>query len=110
MDNGISAQSLDRDSIAVGLTRLPSLDAGQDRLPPRGGLSTVIRVEVGIVGMTVMLKVSEPCNLEREHKRNSRDIPDQLIEPPQSISGSSEVRMLRFMRGQVRKNDVHGRN
>jgi hypothetical protein len=29
-------------------------------------VGAVIRVEVGIVGMTVMFEVSEPCNLERQ--------------------------------------------
>ena len=60
--------------------------------------------------MTVMFEVSEPCDLERQHKGNGRDIPDQLIEPPQAVSGSSEVRVLGSVRGQVTKDDVYGRN
>src|SRR6516165_11549472 len=54
VDEWIAAESLDRDRVAIRLTRLSSLDAGQDRPPPRGGVGAVIRVEVGIDGMTVM--------------------------------------------------------
>ena len=68
IDKRIAAKSLDRDRVAVGLTRLPSLDAGQDRLPRRGRVGAVIGVQVGIVGMAVMLEVSEPCDLERQQR------------------------------------------
>jgi hypothetical protein len=78
IDKWIAAKSLDRNSVAVRLTWLPSLDAGQDCLPPRGGVGAVIRVVVGIIGMTVMFKVREARDLERQDERNGRDISDQL--------------------------------
>ncbi len=73
-------------------------------------MRVIIGVEVGIIGVFVMLKMRHFQYTIGRHQRNDRCMADQFIEPAQLVAGAGVNIVLGLMRRQIAVGDIEKGN